>query len=488
MNRLVLGLLLAQVALASERELHVASIGDDANPGTELAPFKSIQRAADIAEAGDTVVIHAGLYVRPSGRSRVLEVARAGNDDAPITFTSAGDGDVILDNQGGGDWVLYLNGRFKPLEHIIISGLTIQGGVSGGIYVRNTGSAVVEHCRVIDNHGIGIYIGGGGANQVVRRCEVARNWIGIKAGNNLLAEQPTGVTIEENWSHHNVKESYPANSDGIQVLGRGNTGSIVRGNVVNDNGDDGLDIGMEASNVVVERNVVFNHVHPGGDGSGIKVGAHESYLKPSGGHIVRFNVILNSKLRNLDLAGNYRTTEKGLRPPPLVIYNNTLLDAGQDNVYIEMVDAVLLNNIATRSLHPAFWSCRLRVNDAMRDDPPVVVSDFNLWGNRWIKGPDGSMLADHDAHSTDAAPAFEDWPKWSVETALNSSKFGRVDGLTLMPESPGKAGGCWVEAMLHDLAATTPRPLWRDVIAPLSEGQEVDVGARQRIVLSRELK
>lgn len=294
MSRFVLALLFAQVALASGRELHVASIGDDANPGTELAPFKSIQRAADVAEAGDTVVIHAGLYARPSGRNRVLEVARAGTDDAPITFTCAGDGDVILDNQGGGDWVLYLNGRFKPLEHIIISGLVVQGGVSGGVYVRNTASAIVEHCRVVDNRGIGIYIGGGGANQVVRHCEVARNWIGIKAGNNLLTDQPTAVTIEENWSHHNVKESYPADSDGIQVLGRGNMGSIVRGNVVNDNGDDGLDVGMEASNVTIERNVVYNHVHPGGDGSGIKIGTHESYLKPSGGHIVRPESLLDS--------------------------------------------------------------------------------------------------------------------------------------------------------------------------------------------------
>ncbi|MBE7457391.1 MAG: right-handed parallel beta-helix repeat-containing protein [Phycisphaerae bacterium] len=478
MSRFIVALLSAQVALASERELHVANTGDDRNPGTELAPFKSIQRAADVAEAGDTVVIHAGLYARQSGRSRVLEVARTGTDDAPITFTSAGDGDVILDNQGGGDWVLYLNGRFNPLEHIIISGLTVQGGVSGGVYVRNTASAVVAHCRVVDNRGIGIYIGGGGANQVVRRCEAARNWIGIKAGNNLLTEQPTAVTIEENWSHHNVNESYPADSDGIQMLGRGNVGSLIRGNVVNDNGDDGLDVGMEASNVVIERNVVFNHVHPGGDGTGIKIGTHESYLKPTGGHIVRFNVVINSKLRNLDLAGNYRGTEKGLRPPPLIVYNNTLLDAGQDNVYLEMVDAVLLNNIATRSLNPAFWSCRLRVNDAMRDDPPVVVSDFNLWSNRWIKGPDGSMVTDQDSHSTDAAPEFTAWPAWSVGTDLSSPKFRKVNGLNLKPDSPGEGDGYRVEVFLAMLLVETPRPAWREILAPLAKRQIVDMGAR----------
>lgn len=478
MVRWLMVFLCAQSALGVEREFHVSMTGDDANPGTELLPFKTVQRAADFAESGDTIVIHAGVYTRPAGRSRVLEIGHSGSDDAPITFTSAGDGAVILDNEGGGDWVVYLNGRFKPLEHIIVSGLTVRGGVSGGIYVRNTSAATVERCRAIDNHGIGVYVGGGGANQVVRRCEVARNWIGIKAGNNQLTEQPTNVTIEENWAHHNVKESYPGDSDGIQMLGRGNMGSIVRGNVVNDNGDDGLDVGMEASGVLIERNAVFNHVYPGGDGSGIKIGTHESFLKPSGGHIVRFNVVINSKLRNLDIAGNYRSTEKGLRPPPLVIYNNTLLDAGQDNLYIEMADAVLLNNIATRSLNPAFWSCHLRVNDAMRDDPPVVVSDFNLWGNRWIKAPDGSMVKNQDAHSTDAAPEFTAWPEWSIVTDLSSPKFEKVNGLALMPDSPGKADGCWVGVFLAELIEKASQPLWRDVLSPLAKRQVVDVGAR----------
>ncbi|KAA0219823.1 MAG: right-handed parallel beta-helix repeat-containing protein [Phycisphaerae bacterium] len=478
MVRILLILLYAQSALADVREFHVAVTGDDANPGTEVLPFKTIQLAADAAEAGDVVVIHVGTYLRPSGRSRVLEVARSGSDDAPISFTSAGDGEVILDNQGGGDWVVYLNGRFKPLEHIIVNGLTVRGGVSGGVYVRNTSTAIVERCRAIDNHGIGIYVGGGGANQIVRRCEAARNWIGIKVGNNLLTEQPTAALIEENWSHHNVKEYYPGDSDGVQVLGRGNVASIVRGNVVHDNGDDGMDVGMEASGVLIERNVVFNHVYPGGDGSGIKIGTHESFLKPSGGHIVCFNVVINSKLRNLDIAGNYRTTEKGLRPPPIVIYNNTLIDSGQDDIYIEMADAVLLNNIATASKNPAFGSCRLRVNDAMRDDPPVVVSDFNLWGNRWIKAPDGSPVTDQDSHSTDAAPRFKGWPEWSVEADLMSSKFGKCRGLSLESDSPGWGEGCPVDAMFLEIARQSSRAQWRETLTPLAAKVVTNVGTR----------
>lgn len=41
---------------------HVAKYGSDKNAGTEIAPFLTIQRAANIAVAGDTVTVHEGEY------------------------------------------------------------------------------------------------------------------------------------------------------------------------------------------------------------------------------------------------------------------------------------------------------------------------------------------------------------------------------------------------------------------------------------------
>ena len=41
---------------------HVSPSGSDRNPGTQELPFATIQRAADIAMPGDTVVVHAGEY------------------------------------------------------------------------------------------------------------------------------------------------------------------------------------------------------------------------------------------------------------------------------------------------------------------------------------------------------------------------------------------------------------------------------------------
>lgn len=39
---------------------YVAKSGSDRNPGTKNCPFLTIQRAADVAVAGDTVIVHEG--------------------------------------------------------------------------------------------------------------------------------------------------------------------------------------------------------------------------------------------------------------------------------------------------------------------------------------------------------------------------------------------------------------------------------------------
>jgi hypothetical protein len=43
-------------------EFHVAIQGNDTNPGTRKSPLRTIQRAADLAQPGDTITVHAGTY------------------------------------------------------------------------------------------------------------------------------------------------------------------------------------------------------------------------------------------------------------------------------------------------------------------------------------------------------------------------------------------------------------------------------------------
>ncbi|MCH9035326.1 MAG: right-handed parallel beta-helix repeat-containing protein, partial [Planctomycetes bacterium] len=304
--------------------------------GADGDAYKTIQGAADIVGAGDSVIIRQGTYFAPPGRRAVVELTRGGTDGAPITFANYNDDEVVLDGQGNAIG-FYINGRSRPVDHIILHGLTVQRCKSHGIFVRNSSHTRVEYCRALWNEGIGIFIGSGGpgdagAYQVVQRCEVAYNFRGIQAGANGGTAKPTNVTLQYNHAHHNVDPAKPGNSDGLGCGGVGNDYSIIRGNVIHDNSDDGMDIGQGANFYLIEHNIVYKNgstVREGkeyfGDGAGIKIGTHGSGMTPGGGHVVRYNVVFNNRAREFDLAGNYRqSSEIGLRPAPCVIYNNTL--------------------------------------------------------------------------------------------------------------------------------------------------------------------
>ncbi len=47
---------------AQATTFHVATNGSDANRGTEAAPFRTIQHAANLAQPGDVISVHEGFY------------------------------------------------------------------------------------------------------------------------------------------------------------------------------------------------------------------------------------------------------------------------------------------------------------------------------------------------------------------------------------------------------------------------------------------
>ncbi len=77
-------------------EIHVAVNGKDSGQGTAAAPLRTIQRAADLAQPGDIITVHAGVY-----RERISP-PRGGESDAKrITFRAA-PGEKVGDQRLGG--------------------------------------------------------------------------------------------------------------------------------------------------------------------------------------------------------------------------------------------------------------------------------------------------------------------------------------------------------------------------------------------------
>jgi hypothetical protein len=79
------------VSLAARAtEFHVATDGNDTNAGTPRAPLRTIQHAADLAQPGDIVTVHQGVY-----RERV-NPPRGGTSDAKRIVYRAAPGERVI--------------------------------------------------------------------------------------------------------------------------------------------------------------------------------------------------------------------------------------------------------------------------------------------------------------------------------------------------------------------------------------------------------
>ena len=87
---LFLGLTLT-TSWAAAREYHVSPAGDDGNDGTVQQPLKTISASARLAQPGDVVTIHAGVY-----RERVTPPRGGTSDQKRITYQAAAGEKVVI--------------------------------------------------------------------------------------------------------------------------------------------------------------------------------------------------------------------------------------------------------------------------------------------------------------------------------------------------------------------------------------------------------
>src|SRR5262249_12977774 len=97
--------------VASAIDFQVATNGNDTNPGTRRAPFRTIQHAADLAQPGDVITMHEGIY-----RERV-DPPRGGTSDRKriIYQAAAGEQVVISGSEIVKHWERVTNDTWKAV-------------------------------------------------------------------------------------------------------------------------------------------------------------------------------------------------------------------------------------------------------------------------------------------------------------------------------------------------------------------------------------
>ena len=84
-------ILAACVLTGCSTEYHVSTAGLDTNPGTQPKPFKTISAAAEIAQPGDTITVHEGVY-----RERINPPRGGTSDKKRITYQAAKNEKVVI--------------------------------------------------------------------------------------------------------------------------------------------------------------------------------------------------------------------------------------------------------------------------------------------------------------------------------------------------------------------------------------------------------
>jgi hypothetical protein len=121
--------------LAHGATFYVSKTGLDTNAGTQAAPWATIQKAADVMNPGDTVIVQEGTYT-----DRV-RTKRAGKPDMPITFKTSGN--------------VFNNGFQFDHSDIVVDGFQITGApcaaYQGAMMVMKLANDItIQNCKMVN--------------------------------------------------------------------------------------------------------------------------------------------------------------------------------------------------------------------------------------------------------------------------------------------------------------------------------------------------
>ncbi len=396
---------------------YVATTGDDSNPGTQTAPWRTIQHAADTVRAGATVNVRGGVY------EELVTIKASGNaTDGYITFRSYPGETAVLDAE-----------HFAPDSRSAIVTIHNKSYVKiEGFEIRNFHTA--EH-RLTP---LGISVMGSGSNIELLKNNVHHieqtfpgrdapgsggNGFGIAVYGTDAKTPISELVIDGNEVHHLKTGS----SESLVVNGNVTNFRITH-NVVHDNNNIGIDvIGFErtapdpavdqARDGVVRGNLVYNITSRGNPAYGNEENSDGIYV--DGGtrilieqnvmHDVDFGIELASEHK--DRATSYITARNNLiyhghtagvsiggyapdrgHTEHSTVVNNTLYDndtsgtgSGEFQMQWNMADNIFANNIVYAGRRCLITVNKSEIdknqadkNQADKNQPPVAI-DHNLY-------------------------------------------------------------------------------------------------------------
>ncbi len=276
--------------------------------GSQSAPFCTIGAAAAVAGPGDSVLVKSGTY------HEEVKPKISGSSGAPVSYSPAPGASVTVTGGTHGFTV-------DTKSWITISGFTVSGTISYGIYLKNSSNITLSGNRVtLSGQPVsgataqGIYLKGTTSSLIVGNTTDHNSDAGI-----YLTTGTSGVEIRGNDSYSNARQ-YTRAAPGIDVRSPGNTvdrntshgnedsgiqlyngasSSVVYDNVSYGNGDHGIDC-LNSTGVVIVSNSVYSNAT-----SGINLEGASGTAASSNG-TVRNNISVGNGLQSTTTKGDIR--------------------------------------------------------------------------------------------------------------------------------------------------------------------------------------
>ncbi len=295
----------------------------DSGAGTEAQPFCTITKASSRLLPGQTIYVGNGTY------NETVTVP-SGTANSPVTVTAKTDAHPVV---GAGQvHGIYLASR----SYVTVSGLTITGTSSDGVYLTTCGNVVLDNLHVsysgqptptgyakgvklvattnstvsnstVDhNTDSGIYLAQGSTNDLITHNTTFANARGYTRAAPGIDLRSGGNTITDNIAHDNE-------DSGIQLY-TGSDASLVIGNVSYANGDHGID-DFQATAERIVGNTIYRNATAGINLEGGATGG-----------LVENNISVDNGLGSSRTVGNVRvdaTSQSGTT----VDYNVVMLHA-----------------------------------------------------------------------------------------------------------------------------------------------------------------
>jgi len=386
---------------------YVSTTGNDSNPGTQVAPWRTVQHAADTVRAGSTVNVRGGVY------EELVSLKASGNaTDGYIAFRSYPGETAVLDAEhlapDGRSGILTIHSKsyvriegfeirnFRTAEHQLVPlGIDVMGAGSHIELLKNNVHHIEQTFdgRDAPGHGangFGIAVYGTDAKIPISELVIDGNEVHhLKTGSSeslVVNGNVTNFRITHNVVHDN-------NNIGIDVIGFERTApdlavdqardGVVSGNLVynitsrgnpayrNDESSDGIYVDG-GTRILIEQNVIHDVDF------GIEL-ASEHKDRATSYVTARNNLIYHGHTAGVSIGGY--APERG-RTDHCTVVNNTLYDndtsgtgSGEFQMQWNMADDVFANNIVY-----AGSRCLVKLNRSQveKNRPPVTI-DHNLY-------------------------------------------------------------------------------------------------------------